>query len=166
MIQPLSQHISTAQCKNTVSPVLMHWRYCSLALHHRYIVADCPRQTFLSRSHCVKSPFCQHATEEVPCMVQLSAIHTSPHGRLILTTTLGDMRGSLSWQDTPQFSKVLDQKKKKIHRGERLCFLTGHPWVNWIWLKLYPWLGTISYHLSLLSPHPYVILIPNIPLVR
>ena len=28
--------ISMAQCKNAVSPLLTHWRYCSLALNHRY----------------------------------------------------------------------------------------------------------------------------------
>ena len=26
-----------AKCKTAVSPLLMHWRYCSLALNHRYI---------------------------------------------------------------------------------------------------------------------------------
>ena len=30
--------ISKAQCKNAVSPLLMHSRYCSLALNHRYCV--------------------------------------------------------------------------------------------------------------------------------
>ena len=29
--------ILMAQCKTAVSPLLMHWRYCSLVLHHRYI---------------------------------------------------------------------------------------------------------------------------------
>ena len=28
--------ISTAMCKTTVSPLLMHWRYCGLALSHWY----------------------------------------------------------------------------------------------------------------------------------
>ena len=29
-------HISMAQCKTAVSPLLTHWGYCSLALSHRY----------------------------------------------------------------------------------------------------------------------------------
>ena len=28
-------YTSMAQCKTAVSPLLMHWRYCSLALNHR-----------------------------------------------------------------------------------------------------------------------------------
>ena len=28
-------HTSMAQCKTAVSPLLMHWRYCSLTLSHR-----------------------------------------------------------------------------------------------------------------------------------
>ena len=30
------------QCKTAVSPVQTHWRYCSLALSHRYIVQSMP----------------------------------------------------------------------------------------------------------------------------
>ena len=33
--------ISMALCKSAVSPVLMHWRYCSLALSHLSLVQDC-----------------------------------------------------------------------------------------------------------------------------
>ena len=32
-------YISTAWCKTTVYPLLMHWRYYSLALNHRYVTA-------------------------------------------------------------------------------------------------------------------------------
>ena len=37
---PFHRCISTALCKTAVSPVLMHWRYCSLALSHRYILYE------------------------------------------------------------------------------------------------------------------------------
>ena len=30
--------ISMAQCKTAVSPLLTYWRYCSLALSHRYVI--------------------------------------------------------------------------------------------------------------------------------
>ena len=30
-------HTSMAQCKTAVSPVLMHWRYCSFALSHEHV---------------------------------------------------------------------------------------------------------------------------------
>ena len=31
-----SQNLSMAQCKTAVTPLLMHWSYCSLALSHHY----------------------------------------------------------------------------------------------------------------------------------
>ena len=31
-----NKYISIAQCKTAISPVLMHWRYCSLALSHLF----------------------------------------------------------------------------------------------------------------------------------
>ena len=41
--------ISMAQCKKALSPLLTHWRYCSLELNHRYdfdwrelLCPDCP----------------------------------------------------------------------------------------------------------------------------
>ena len=30
--------VSVAQCKSALSPLLMHWRYCSLALSHQYVI--------------------------------------------------------------------------------------------------------------------------------
>ena len=34
----MDMDISMAQCKTTSSPLLVYWRYCSLALNHHYII--------------------------------------------------------------------------------------------------------------------------------
>ena len=41
LVIPLSRCISIAQCKTAVTPLLMHWSYCSLVLSHRYVLAAC-----------------------------------------------------------------------------------------------------------------------------
>ena len=42
--------ISMAQCKTAVTPLLMHWRYRSLALNHRYDDLLVPRHAWLHSS--------------------------------------------------------------------------------------------------------------------
>ena len=51
----LLEKISMALCKNAVSPLLMHWRYCSLALTHRYhpiTALQLEQGQFLKNPHC------------------------------------------------------------------------------------------------------------------
>ena len=49
----LEKIISMAQCKTAVSPLLTHWRYCSLALNHRF--ENCRMWKFL--------PYCSGLNE-------------------------------------------------------------------------------------------------------
>ena len=67
-----------AQCKTAVSPVLMQWRYCSLALSHRYRVK---KNWFQTKSYTNLGVLC-----EVQCI--LAATHQGVQQFLFLTFPL------------------------------------------------------------------------------
>ena len=79
--------ISMASCKNAVSLLSMHWRYCILALNHWYMM------------HVQSSQF--------PCCVQYPSTSFSTYHRHSLITKFMGPRWGPSWADRTQVGPML-----------------------------------------------------------
>ena len=67
------QLISMTQCKTAVTPLLMHWSYCSLVLSHRYSPTVCPALPRLHQWYAQRFILCMYTS--YCCMVKPSRVY-------------------------------------------------------------------------------------------